>query len=227
LLFVKNCFSSLEEIHNVLTYNKIWKSRLINIGSVSYEDCKNYSLTGVFSRCCGLKNDMRLSKSDTYSWYNQLKIKSFIGVNGDSFDRYLIRLYEMNESLNIINLLSEKFCKKYKDGILYVNTFVNSYLNYSCNSHSNSMEDLIAHFLNWHSGFFVFGNITTSLIESPKGVFGVSIGSDGSEKPSFCKVRSPSYFNLQALNKMLKGGLLADLSTLIGTVDIVFGEIDR
>jgi NADH:ubiquinone oxidoreductase subunit D len=89
------------------------------------------------------------------------------------------------------------------------------------------MEDLISHFLFWHNGFFVKSNSTLAMIESPKGAFAVSIVANNSERPFLCKVRSPSYFNLQILTKLLKGCFLADLSTLIGTVDIVFGEIDR
>jgi NADH-quinone oxidoreductase subunit D len=147
LLFINQCYTTLEEIHNVLTFNKIWKQRLINIGSISYEDCKTYNLTGVFARCCGLKYDIRLSKINNYALYSKLKIKSYVGGNGDSFDRYLIRMFEMGESLSIINkmateLYNNNFCNfKCSSYIVNKNIDVNSI------DKNTSMEDLITHFL--------------------------------------------------------------------------------
>ncbi len=223
--FIKNCYKTLNEMHNVLTYNKIWKQRLINIGTISFKDCKNYSLTGVMARSTGLKKDLRLSIEDTYSNYNLLNIKSFLGLNGDSFDRYLIRMLEMGESLKVSNelvsnlLKFEKFNNKKLGNFLIEKKIKKN--NYS------SMEDLISHFINWHSGIIVKKNTAISFIESPKGEFGVSIIANNSSKPQTCKIRSPSYYNLQVLPKLAKGHFLADLAALIGTIDIVFGEIDR
>jgi len=110
--FSKNCFASLNEIHNTLTYNKIWKQRLVNVGIYSYEMCVNYGLTGVMSRCTGLKRDLRLDKLETYANYYYLNFRSFIGQNGDSYDRFLIRMNEMTESLNIMNQVIYKLMKK-------------------------------------------------------------------------------------------------------------------
>lgn len=229
LYFIKDCYITLNEMHNLLSYNKIWKQRLINIGVLSFEDCKNYSLTGVMARSVGLKRDLRLAKVDTYSGYNLINLKSYCGINGDSYDRYLIRMLEMGESLNICNYVTTRLLNQYTKTINYnVTTTISTKLFYNDNSNPyTSMEDLISHFINWHTGFKVKKATALSYIESPKGEFGVILTSDGTNTPYRCKIRSPSYFNLQALPKLTKGHYLADLAALIGTIDIVFGEIDR
>lgn len=227
--FVRQCYITLNEMHNVLTYNKIWKQRLINIGVLTLEDCRNYSLTGVMARGCGLKRDLRLSKINTYSSYNRVFLKSYCGVNGDSYDRYLIRMLEMGESLQIINSVSNILLLKYfKNNKTQLNKILLTKTFYSNKNKSySSMEDLIKHFINWHTGFQVRSNTAISYIESPKGEFGVILTSNDSNLPARCKIRSPSYFNLQALPKLTKGHYLGDLAAIIGTIDIVFGEIDR
>lgn len=228
LYFVKNCYTTLNEMHNVLTYNKIWKQRLTNVGLINFQDCNHWSLTGVMARSCGIKRDLRLSTSDTYSQYNLLKFNSYIGLNGDTYDRYLIRMLEMGESLQLINQVAVKLLnhkKKQKKNNVLHNLFV--YNSYSLTNNYTSMEDLINHYINWHSGFKVLKNQTTVYIESPKGEFGVNLLSNNSSYPTRCKIRSPSYHHLQFLTKMTKGHYLADLAALIGTIDIVFGEIDR
>lgn len=231
LLFVQNCYVTLNEMHVVLTHNKIWKQRLLNIGVLSYEDCKNYSLTGVMSRSVGIKRDLRLAKFNSYSGYNQFNFKSYCGANGDSYDRYLIRMLEMGESLSLINKISTKLLAKYVSN-LKVDTVSTIYKTIKNNTVKKdtpytSMEDLIEHFVLWHTGFAIKENVALSYIESPKGEFGVILVSDNTAKPLKCKIRSPSYFNLQALPKLVKGHYLGDLAALIGTIDIVFGEIDR
>lgn len=224
LKFIKNCYKTLNEMHNVLTYNKIWKQRLINIGTLNIKNVTNWSLTGVMARSVGLKKDLRLSKKHVYSNYNGLKIKSFIGVNGDCYDRYLIRMLEMGESLGIANSICNSLLKCNTNYVY--NTLINK--NWKSNHKSYVyMEDLIEHFLQWHTGITVKKNIIFNYIESPKGEFGTILISNNSSKPAKCKIRSPSYFNLQALPLLSKGHFLADLAALIGTIDIVFGEIDR
>lgn len=227
--FIKECYVTLNEMHNVLTFNKIWKQRLINIGTLSYEDCKTFSLTGVMARSVGIKRDLRLSKNNTYAAYNVIHFKSYCGVNGDSYDRYLIRMLEMGESLNIMNRVTSILLQKYLSlqSIKYSNLVAAKLLYDSTKKSYTSMEDLISHFINWHTGFQIKSDTTLSYLESPKGEFGVSLTADGSAKPSICKIRSPSYFNLQALPKLAKGHYLSDLAAIIGTIDIVFGEIDR
>lgn len=231
LLFVQNCYITLNEMHVVLTHNKIWKQRLLNIGVLSYEDCKNYSLTGVMSRSVGIKRDLRLAKFNSYSGYNQFNFKSYCGANGDSYDRYLIRMLEMGESLSLINKISTKLLAKYVSNLKIdtVSTIYKTIKNNTVKKDTpyTSMEDLIEHFVLWHTGFAIKENVALSYIESPKGEFGVILVSDNTAKPLKCKIRSPSYFNLQALPKLVKGHYLGDLAALIGTIDIVFGEIDR
>lgn len=228
LLFVKGCFITLNEMHNVLSYNSIWKQRLVNIGVISYEDCKKFNLTGVLARSVGLKRDLRLAKKNVYSGYNIIPVKSFTGINGDSYDRFLIRMLEMGESLSIINFVCKKLLVsaniknfQYTELTLKKTIYKQTTDNYS------SMEDLINHFIFWHNGFIVKKNLTTSYIESPKGEFGVCLQSNDTAKPIACKIRSPSYYNLQAMPKLSKGHYLGDLAALIGTIDIVFGEVDR
>jgi len=234
--FIRNCFTTLSEIHNSLTYNKLWKQRLVNIGVYSYKTSLSYGLTGVMSRSVGLKRDLRLSKLETYSNYYYLNFRSFLGQHGDSYDRFLIRMNEMSESLNICNqviskIKTNKFNQQNnntKKTFLYNKHEILNYIKNFENINSySSMEKLIKHFKNWSDGFIIQPNWTYQSIESPKGEFGVSIVSDGTNKPYRCKVRSPSYQNLQALPQLAKGHFLADLVTLIGTIDIVFGEIDR
>ncbi len=228
LFFIQNCYTTLNEMHNVLTFNKIWKQRLINIGTLSTETCEFYNLSGVMSRSCGIKRDLRLSPKDVYSSYNIFSFKSYFGINGDCFDRYLIRMLEMGESLQIcnasINLLlssstpNNQIINNLVDGVYFSNKNSNMY---------SSMEDLINHFLHWHTGLLISKDMQLSYIESPKGEFGVILSSNNTTKPHKCKVKSPSYYNLQALPKLSKGHYLADIAALIGTIDIVFGEVDR
>jgi NADH dehydrogenase (ubiquinone) Fe-S protein 2 len=110
--FTKNCFTTLNEMHNVLTYNKIWKQRLVNIGAYSYNLCLDYGLTGVMARCTGIKRDIRMSKLETYANYYHLNFRTYTGQNGDSYDRYLLRMNEMAESLYIINQVTNKLTSK-------------------------------------------------------------------------------------------------------------------
>ena len=226
LFFVNQCYNTLNEMHNVLTYNKIWKQRLVNIGTLSYEDVKNWSLTGVLARSAGIKRDLRLNKKDVYSSYNHIFFRGFCGINGDTYDRYLIRMLEMGESLNIVNFVTNKLINLNIKNYNYIeNTYTKILLN-NIKPYS-SMEDLIEHFIHWHTGFKINVNTTISALESPKGEFGVILTSNNTNKPLNCKIRSPSYYSLQALPKLTKGHYLADLSALIGTIDIVFGEVDR
>jgi len=261
LEFCRNFFTTLNEMHNVLTYNKIWKQRLINIGIYSHKTCLDYGLTGVMSRSVGIKRDLRQSKLETYANYYYLNFRSYIGQHGDCYDRFLIRMNEMSESLNIINQVINKISlfntintlKKgtYIDEILrtqgdsinqpskfsnYTSILPHNILNYTLpnfwkkynlKNNYNSMENLINHFKYWSEGFTVKSNFTYQAVESPKGEFGVTMLSDNSNKPYKCKVRSPAYHHLQVMPAISKGHFLADLVTLVGTVDIVFGEIDR
>lgn len=159
-----------------------------------------------------------------------LKFKSYLGTLGDTYDRYLIRMLEMGESLSIINVtatfLLEKFTSMFSTQFTS-KLLANTQFDISLKNTYLSMEELIAHFCRWQQGNVISANLTNTYIESPKGEFGVTLSSNNSAYPQRCKIRSPSYHNLQALPKLTKGHYLADLAALIGTIDIVFGEIDR
>ncbi len=182
------------------------------------------------ARSTGIKRDLRMDAFDTYANYYYLNFRSYTGQAGDSYDRFLIRMNEMSESVNIISqaifklTTSKNTCnpanvlKALNKKKFMSQTYKNEYA---------SMEKLITHFKYWSEGPKIQSNWTYQAVESPKGEFGVTLVSDGSNKPYRCKVRSPAYHHLQVLPKMSKGHLLADLSALIGTIDIVFGEIDR
>lgn len=223
LKFIKNCYKTLNEMHNVLSYNKIWKQRLINVGSINYKTAQNWNLTGVMIRSTGVKKDIRLSKKHVYSGYNKIDLKSYIGLNGDCYDRYLIRMFEMAESLSVSNYICSKLLNEVTHSY---QTLINKNQTQIPNNYSN-MEDLINHFIQWHTGLKISNKSAEHYIEAPKGEFGVILVGNNSNKPLKCKIRSPSYFNLQALPKLSYGHYLADLAALIGTIDIVFGEIDR
>ncbi len=225
LKFVNSCFKTLNEMHNVLTYNKVWKQRLVNIGTLNINNVLNWNMTGVMARSVGIKKDLRLSTKHNYSGYNTVPLSSFTGINGDCYDRYLIRMLEMAESLNVINYTTNKLLSNKSNTNLVYQQLVNKKQNIQ--KKNVYMEDIINHFIHWHSGLFIPKNMVSTYIESPKGEFGTILISNNSTKPKKCKIRSPSYYNLQALSKVAKGHYLADLAALIGTVDIVFGEIDR
>lgn len=239
--FIRNCFTSLNEMHNVLTYNKIWKQRLVNIGTYSYTASLTYGLTGVLARCTGIKRDLRLDKLETYANYYHLNFRSYIGQHGDCYDRFLLRMNEMTESLNISNQVISKLILKKTKPVLEKNKQLTSirahhilkYLNTknfydsTWKSEYSSMEKLISHFKYWTEGFPITSGWTYQAVEAPKGEFGVTLVADGSNKPYRCKVRSPAFHNLQAMAYLAKGHFLADLVAIIGTIDIVFGEIDR
>jgi NADH dehydrogenase (ubiquinone) Fe-S protein 2 len=228
--FTRNCYVTLNEMHNVLTYNKIWKQRLINIGVYSYKTCLDYGLTGVMARSTGIKRDIRLSKLETYANYYHINFRSYTGLHGDSFDRFLLRMNEMAESLNIINQVINNFQvsknKKNKSGFLLNCLVPKKANNINWKTEYTSMEKVINHFKYWSDGFPVKKGYTYKAVESPKGEFGVTLISDNTTKPYKCKVRSPAYHHMHLLPAISKGHFLADLVALIGTIDIVFGEID-
>lgn len=231
--FTRNFFTTLNEMHNILTYNKIWKQRLINIGTYSYKTCLDYGLTGVMARSVGIKRDLRLSTADTYANYYYLNFRSYIGNHGDCFDRFLIRMNEMSETTNIMNQCIYKLTKYTNNELqtklahnvlLYVNQKNNVLKK---NEEYTTMELVINHFKTWAEGLVIPSGFTYQAIESPKGEFGVFLVSNNTNKPHRCKIRSPALHHIQLMPAIAKGHFLADLATLIGTIDIVFGEIDR
>jgi len=183
------------------------------------------------SRSVGIKRDLRLSKLETYANYYFLNFRGFVGSHGDCYDRFLIRMCEMSESLNIINQVIYKIIKfnTYNNSIsphsILDYTHVNDKSRLKCQY--TSMEKVIKHFKYWSQGFLVKSNWVYSSVESAKGEFSVSLISDNTNTPYRCKVRSPAFHNLHSLPQITKGHFLADLVALIGTIDVVFGEVDR
>ena len=227
-IFTNSCFTTLNEINSLLVNNNIWKQRLMGVGAYSAEDAITYGLTGVMLRSVGIKRDIRLDVNETYANYYYLDFKSFYTSNGDSFDRYLLRISEMFESLHIITqtltkLQIQKRTKLNTRELLQYHNFSE----YSFITNFSSMEQTIRHFKYWSEGFIIPNGVAYTCVESPKGEFGVTLIANNSNKPYRCKVRSPAYHHLQILPKLIKGHMLADLVTLMGTIDIVFGEIDR
>jgi NADH dehydrogenase (ubiquinone) Fe-S protein 2 len=209
----------LDEMEELLTANRIWKERLVDIGIVSSKNAIEWGFSGVMLRGSGVNWDLR--KTQPYEIYSEVEFAVPIGSNGDCFDRYLIRIEEMRESTNII----QQSLNLIKNGpIKFLN---NNYVNPSRAELKKSMEDLIHHFKLFSQGFILPASETYCSTEAPKGEFGVYLLTNNSEKPYRCKIKAPGFNHLQALDAMVKGHMIADVVTIIGTQDIVFGEIDR
>lgn len=217
--FVKQFNTRLDEIEELLTNNRIWKQRLVHIGIVTFNEAKDYGFTGVMLRSTGKEWDLR--RTQPYDIYDKISFNVSVGKNGDCYDRYLIRINEMRESLRIIN-----FCiKNIPNGLIKSdNKKVTPPSKFEM---KNSMESLINHFKYFSEGVVVPKNRTYVATEAPKGEFGLSLISNDTNKPYRCKIRAPGFTHLQGINFMTKGHMLADLVTIIGTQDIVFGEVDR
>lgn len=215
--FCCNMYSRLDEIEVLLSNNRIWCERLAFIGVVDAMTALNFGFSGVMLRGSGVFWDLR--KISNYEIYDNVFFKVPLGFDGDCFDRFLIRIEEMRQSLNIIlqclNLMPE--------GLVYLADLINP----SRILIKNSMESLIKHFKFFSEGFTIKPGMLYTSIEAPKGEFGVFLISDSTKQPFRCKIRSPGFFHLQGLNMMCTELLLADLVTIIGTQDIVFGEVDR
>ena len=218
-LFVDQYNIRITEIEDMLTENRIWKQRLVDIGVVSSKDAYDWSFSGVMLRGSGVKWDLR--KSQPYEVYEDLDFDIPIGTNGDCYDRYLIRVYEMKQSLKII----EQCLNNMPKGI--IKSSDKKLTPPSRTDVKQSMESLIHHFKLYTQGVIVPEGETYTGTEAPKGEFGVYIVSNNTSRPYRCKIKAPGFNHLQALNFMSKGHLIADVVTIIGTLDIVFGEIDR
>jgi len=227
LNFARNAFKSITEIFIILATNNIWKSRLVGIGVVSYDSANLYGTSGVVARSSGFRKDLRLLKSLTYSYYWFLKFKSFIGRTGDSFDRFIIRIREMLESVYIIYQLVPLLINLFHDNsnLTEYNFINNKSLNYF--NKANSMESLIEHFKYYSEGLVLQSNHAYASVEAPKGEFGVSLVSNSTPKPFRCKIRTPAYHHLQIMSLLNQGHQFADMITILGSQDIVFGEVDR
>ena len=209
----------IDDLETLLTDNRIFKQRNVDIGIVTKKDALDYSFSGVMLRGSGVPWDLR--KSQPYECYKDFNFKIPIGKNGDCYDRYLCRVEEMRESVKII-----KDCiKKIPPGP--VKSIDGKITPPKREDLKNSMEALIHHFKLFSEGFRVPEGEIYTAVEAPKGEFGVYLISDGSNKPYKCKIRAPGFSHLQSMDYLLKGHMLADVPAVLGSLDIVFGEVDR
>jgi len=218
-LFCNQFNIRLDEIEEMLTGNRIWKERLVDIGIVSAKKAIDWGFSGVMLRGSGLPWDLR--KAQPYEIYSELNFSVPVGNNGDCYDRYLIRIEEMRQSLNILNQTLK---------LIEVGPIKNPTSKFTAPSRSEmkiSMEAVIHHFKLYSEGIILPHGETYTATEAPKGEFGIYLISNNTEKPYRCKIKAPGFGHLQALNEMAKGHMIADVVTIIGTQDIVFGEIDR
>ncbi|EJU02824.1 NADH dehydrogenase I D subunit [Dacryopinax primogenitus] len=211
--------SRVDEFEEVLTANRIWKVRTIGIGPVTAQEALDYSFSGVMLRGSGIAWDLR--KVQPYECYDQVEFDVPVGKNGDSYDRYLCRVQEMRESLRIVG----QCLNKMPTGVIKVDDHKIS--NPPRAMMKESMESLIHHFKLFSEGYSVPPGETYSAIEAPKGEMAVYLVSDGSNRPYRCKIRAPGFAHLAGADFMMRGHNLADAVTIIGTMDLVFGEVDR
>lgn len=221
LWFVKNTSGRLDQISEILTNNRIWCERLCNIGFVSKNTALDYGFSGVMLRGSGVIWDLR-KQSKNHQYYNKLQFKIAISEDGDCYDRYLIRLEEMYQSLNLIEQ-----CLHLLNNVSDLKNITYKIQLPERKLMKNQMEAMIHHFKLCTQGFMVPMGDTYTSVEAPKGEFGINLFSDGSNRPLRCKIRSPGFFHLQGIDKFMKNAFLADVVTAIGTLDLVFGEIDR
>ena len=213
--------SLVDEYETLLTDNRIWKQRTVDIGVVSPERAKDLGFSGPMLRGSGIEWDLR--RNQPYEVYNELDFLIPIGLNGDCYDRYLVRVEEMRQSTKII----QQCIKWLRDNPGSVMIEDNKFASPKRDQMKHDMESLIYHFKLFTEGYSVPKGEVYAPIEHPKGEFGVFLISDGANKPYRMKVRAPSFAHLAAIDEMSKGHMLADVVSIIGTLDIVFGEIDR
>ncbi len=218
-IFCNQFTTRLDEMEEMLTDNRIWKERLVDIGIVSAQAAIDWGFSGVMLRGSGVFWDLR--KSQPYEIYSSLTFDIPTGTVGDCYDRYLIRIFEMRQSLNIILQLLMSFPQgviRYSSSKAVIPTRLEI---------KTSMESLIQHFKLYSEGYKITAGEIYSATEAPKGEFGIYLIANNTEKPYRCKIKAPGFGHLQALNFMCQGHMIADVVTIIGTQDIVFGEIDR
>ena len=209
----------IDDIENLLNANRIFRQRTVDIGVMTAEQAIDWSFSGPCLRASGVAWDLR--KSQPYEVYREMDFDIPVGKNGDCFDRYLVRVEEMRQSIKIIKQCLEKM----PDGPVF--TQDGKISPPSRDAMKNSMEALIHHFKLYTEGYHVPAGENYSAVEAPKGEFGIFLVSDGSNKPYRCKIRAPGFPFLQAVDVLSKGHMLSDLVAIIGSLDIVFGEIDR
>ncbi len=214
---------ALDDLDALVTPNRIFKQRNVDIGVVSLEDAWARGFSGVMVRGSGAAWDLR--KSQPYECYAELDFDIPVGKNGDCYDRYLIRMEEMRQSVRIMRQCVEQLLGKERVGP--VSATDGKIVPPKRAAMKRSMEALIHHFKLYTEGYRVPAGEVYAAVEAPKGEFGVYLVSDGTNKPYRCKLRAPGFAHLQAMDFLCKGHMLADVSAILGSLDIVFGEVDR
>ncbi len=214
---------ALDDIDALLTQNRIFKQRNVDIGVISLEDAWAWGFSGVMVRGSGAAWDLR--RSQPYECYDELEFDIPVGKNCDNYDRYVIRMLEMRESTKIMKQCVDKLLSAEGQGP--VSSTDGKAVPPRRGEMKRSMEALIQHFKLYTEGFKVPAGEVYAAVEAPKGEFGVYLISDGSNKPYRCKLRAPGFAHLQAMDYMCRGHLLADVGAVLGSMDIVFGEVDR
>ena len=217
--FTEQFPQKIDDLEELLSDNRIFKERTVDIGIINAKDAMDWGLSGPMLRGSGIAWDLR--KAQPYDAYEAMEFDIPVGKHGDSWDRYLVRIEEMRQSIKIIRQAIEKMPL----GPVVVNN--NKVTPPKRAEMKHSMEALIHHFKLYTEGYHVPAGETYTAVEAPKGEFGVYLVSDGTNRPYRCKLRAPSFAFLQATDFMCKGLMLADLVATIGSMDIVFGEIDR
>ncbi|EAU40379.1 NADH dehydrogenase subunit D [Fulvimarina pelagi HTCC2506] len=217
--FLKVC----DDLEGLLTDNRIFKQRNVDIGVVNLDDAWAMGFSGVMVRGSGAAWDLR--KSQPYECYDEMEFDIPVGKNGDCYDRYLIRMVEMREAVRIMKQCIERLSGEEKTGP--VSAPMGKVVPPKRPEMKRSMEALIHHFKLYTEGFHLPEGEVYAAVEAPKGEFGVYLVADGTNKPHRCKIKAPGFAHLQAMDVMCKGHLLADVSAILGTLDIVFGEVDR
>jgi NADH-quinone oxidoreductase subunit D len=210
---------TIDDIEGLLTENRIFRQRTVNIGVLSAQDAADWGMSGPMIRASGVPWDLR--RAQPYDVYAEMDFDIPVGKNGDCYDRYLVRVEEMRQSVRIIRQCLEKMPSG------PVKTDNRKISPPSRGEMKRSMEALIHHFKLYTEGYHVPAGETYTAVEAPKGEFGVFLVADGTNRPYRCKIRSPGFAFLQATEFMCKGHMLADLVAVVGSMDIVFGEIDR
>jgi NADH-quinone oxidoreductase subunit D len=213
----------LDDIEGLLTNNRIFKQRNVDIGVVDLDDCFAWGFSGVMVRGSGAAWDLR--KAQPYECYSELDFDIPVGKNGDCYDRYLIRMEEMRQSVKIMKQCIAAL--NAPEGKGPVSSTDGKIVPPKRGEMKRSMEALIHHFKLYTEGYKVPEGEVYAAVEAPKGEFGVYLVSDGTNKPYRCKLRAPGFAHLQAMDFMCRGHMLADVSAILGSLDIVFGEVDR
>lgn len=213
----------LDDLDGLFIENRIFKQRNVNIGVVSLADCWRWGFSGVMVRGSGAPWDLR--KAQPYECYEELEFDIPVGKHGDNYDRQVIRMEEMRQSTYIMKQCVERLLGKERKGP--VSSMTNKIVPPKRAEMKRSMESLIHHFKLYTEGYRVPEGEVYAAVEAPKGEFGVYLVSDGTNKPYRCKIRAPGFAHLQAMDFMCRGHMLADVSAILGSLDIVFGEVDR